>query len=257
MRRTASAARTICDRLARKGQRIWVLPQSSARSARFAGSGPVRPGLDSVEQAAEFHGLWGAVVTFPKRRPFATNLLLSSTLMPIADYNVQCLEGKKWDVRRTALFCAFGVYSGISWWLVYISLFRRIFPNAIRFANLPWAEKLKDGAGQLELVGQIAFDVLVYVPFFYFPGFYLFKAGLQGETLAGGMGLYRSNFVEDNLASFVIWIPGDFLCFTVPAWLRLPMSHVLSFSWNTLLSWMRGSAEVEASPAQRGDRPSE
>lgn len=37
---------------------------------------------------------------------------------------------------------------------IYVTVFTRLCPNAIRFANLPWAEKMKDRAGQMDLVKQ-------------------------------------------------------------------------------------------------------
>jgi len=218
----------------RKGNCNRQLPQS--RSSQSANRN-----LDSVVQVTDYSGLWGALLSFPKRRPFATNLILAGCLMPIADLNVQSLEGKGWDKQRTAIFCGFGLWTGTCYWFVYITLFGRLFPQAIRFTNLSWAEKLKDRVGQKQLVGQIACDLLLYVPLCYFPCFYMFKASVIGESLVEALAVYRTNCFEDNVASLGFWIPGDVLCFAVPAWMRLPVSHAVSFIWNTGLSWLRYS----------------
>lgn len=200
--------------------------------------------LESVGQRVQFSGYWGALESFPKRQPFATNLFLGATLTPLADWNVQRVEGGEHDWRRSVFFSIFGCYNALAWWFVYISVFRRLFPNAIRFANLSGAEKLRDKAGQRDLIKQIAADLLIYVPFAYFPVFYSFKAWFEGEMPMVALARYKTHFVEDNAAQLSVWLPGDIIVFAVPAWLRLPTSHMLGFLWSTVLSWMRGAPKT-------------
>jgi len=214
-------------------------PRSSRSTGNAVAESPIN--LDSVAQVVKYNGLWGALTSFPKRKPFMFNLMLSGSLMPLADYTIQRAEGKPWDCKRSMFFCLFGFYNGTAWWLVYVTFFSRVFPKAIRFANMSWAEKLADRAGQKQLVGQCAIDILLYVPLVYFPVFYAFKAGVQGEPLVTAYHKWKNNFIQDNGASIGFWVPGDMLCFAVPAWLRLPVSHAVSFSWNAILSWLRGN----------------
>jgi len=216
------------------------LPHRSSKSAgNVVAESPMN--LDSVAQVVKYNGVWGAIKSFPKRKPFMFNLILSGTMMPIADYNIQRTEGTSWDCKRSIFFCIFGFYNGLAWWCVYVSFFSRIFPKAIRFSNMTWAEKLTDRAGQKQLVGQCAVDLLMFVPLVYFPVFYAFKAGIKGEPLITAWHKWKQNFLEDNGISLGFWVPGDVLCFAVPAWLRLPTSHAVSFSWNSILSWLRGN----------------
>jgi len=39
--------------------------------------------------------------------------------------------------------------------LVYVTVFVRVCPNAVKFANMSWAEKLKFKAGQIDLCKQV------------------------------------------------------------------------------------------------------
>lgn len=215
-------------------------PGSQQGSARAAHTLKFEANLDSVAQIVPYSSTWGAVKTFPKRRPFIFNLMMSGTLMPLADYNIQMVENGCWDKKRSLLFCFFGVYIGAAAWAVYVKVFSRIFPQAIRFSNLSWTEKLADRAGQKQLLGQCMADLLVYVPFVYFPAFYTFKAAVRGESVLHAIDTWRSNFFADNTASIYYWVPGDVLCFIAPAWLRMPVTHCVSYGWNMILSWGRG-----------------
>ncbi|CAJ1379964.1 unnamed protein product [Effrenium voratum] len=140
---------------------------------------PVRRSLASPSRRVErrYEGLWGAIVTFPKRQPFATNVIVATIKTSAADLIVQKAEGReRIDWQRNGAFTAFGfAYLGMIQWFIYVTLFSRLCPNAIRFANLPWAEKLKCRAGQIDLVKQTALDNFVHYTFVYFPVFYIIK----------------------------------------------------------------------------------
>eukprot|EP00930_Biecheleria_cincta_P088276 TRINITY_DN77507_c0_g1_i1.p1 TRINITY_DN77507_c0_g1~~TRINITY_DN77507_c0_g1_i1.p1 ORF type:complete len:253 (+),score=21.77 TRINITY_DN77507_c0_g1_i1:74-832(+) len=207
---------------------------------RLSAGCPQDANLDSVAQVVDAKGPWAAVVNFPKRRPFATNMLLCTSLTGLADYQMQMAGGKTFDLKRWACFCAFGVYQGVAQWLVYVSLFARIFPGAIRFANLPLAEKLRNRAGAGQLLGQICADLLVYIPVVYYPVFYVFRGYFHDETPATSLTRYWCNLRVDWMANIAFWGPGDIICFGAPAWMRLPISHLAGFGWNSILSWLRG-----------------
>merc|ERR1719198_2426255 len=92
--------------------------------------------------------LWRDLATFPKRRPFATNLGLSFVVAGLSDYMAQTAEGnQKLDKRRIATLSMFGVSMGFLHWHLYVTIFARLFPRAVTFANLKWAEKVADKAG--------------------------------------------------------------------------------------------------------------
>lgn len=199
-----------------------------------------------------YSGLWGAIMTFPKRKPFLTNVIIATLKTSFADILVQKGEGReveKGDVdwKRNGVFVTFGfAYLGVVQWFIYVTLFTRVCPNAIRFANLTWAEKLKDKAGQIDLVKQVCLDNFVHYTFVYFPTFYVFKeavqvGGLDEGTVQRGLSRYWDNCVKDNLAIWGLWVPTDFLIYAVPVWMRLPLNHAVSLAWTMILSWMRGA----------------
>mmetsp|Transcript_57268 Transcript_57268/g.159389 ORF Transcript_57268/g.159389 Transcript_57268/m.159389 type:complete len:248 (-) Transcript_57268:329-1072(-) len=190
------------------------------------------------------------ILTFPKRRPFATNVLIATVKTSLADLVVQSATVKDWseiDWRRNFVFTAFGcAWLGGFQWFVYVDVFSKCFPNAVRFANAPWKEKLKDNAGQRDLLRQAIADNFVYQPCFYFPVFYLFKQSIQGDeplgiqTFTSAMQSYGKSFFQDVFGMAAIYFPADILVYSVPMWMRLPMNHAISFGWTLILSFVRG-----------------
>jgi len=211
--------------------------------------GAEAPKGDGISHDIPYEGLWGAITTFPKRKPFITNLIVATGKTAFADYLVQSGEGKTsfdtFDFKRNAVFTAFGfAYLGACQWFIYVTVFTRLCPNAVRFANLTWAEKLKDKVGQRDLLKQVFLDQLHYT-FVYFPVFYSFKELIQGggisqATVMDAMAKYQRNLVSDNLAIWGLWIPADLIIYAVPVWMRLPLNHAVSLAWTMILSWMRG-----------------
>lgn len=170
--------RAACQRFPSRCQNPWQRTRQKASRPRLAGKG------DGISQEVEYDGLWGAIVTFPRRQPFATNVIVATVKTSVADLIVQKAEGReKIDWQRNGAFTAFGfAYLGIIQWFIYVTLFTRLCPQAIRFANLPWAEKLKDRAGQIDLVKQTCLDNFVHYTFCYFPVFYVIKEGINTIT---------------------------------------------------------------------------
>ncbi|CAE8743559.1 unnamed protein product [Polarella glacialis] len=225
--------------------------------------GPGEGDGDGISQVIEYSGLWGAITTFPRRKPFATNVIIATVKTSCADLVVQKIaEGKdEVDWVRNAGFTAFGfAYLGIGQWCVYVTLFSKLFPNTIRFANMPWAAKLKDKAGQIDLLKQTAFDNFIHYTFMYFPVFYVIKEGINRlsannkasnkdeqaslwphDLVASGLGKYWKNCVTDNMYMWALWIPGDLIVYSVPIWMRLPLNHCISLVWTMILSNLRGS----------------
>lgn len=203
---------------------------------------------------------WPFFISYMKRRPFATNVILSFSAAWAGDYAAQRAEGAtELDLRRSLLLSSMGLWMGVCNWHVYINVFARLFPRALTFANQGWAAKLADSAGQRDLVKQVVVDLAVYMPFFYFPMFYAFKVVLQGGALDAGhslwnlpaaaLGRYRETFFEDNAACCAVWVPGDIFCFVVPMWLRMPAGFIVNFIWNGLLSNLRGHGQLSDEPS--------
>jgi len=205
--------------------------------------------------------MWQRILTFPKRKPYATNIGVATVKTALADYLVQMyLEGKKeYDVKRGAVFAGFGcAYLGFVQWHLYVTLFSRICPNCLTFANLPWAQKFPitaaNKAGWIDVCKQTFLDNFVHYTFLYFPVFYLFKNTFQKEPgkehiknpVMGAIQQYSQNFWKDNTAMWMLWIPADFLIYTVPVWLRLPLNHGVSLAWIMILSALRGETSDAA-----------
>jgi len=206
------------------------------------------PEGDGVAVNVTYNTLWEQILTFPKRRPFATNIIIATVKTSIADLLVQKGEGKeKIDWKRNGVFTAFGfAYLGIAQWFIYVTVFTRVCPNAIRFSNLSFAEKLKDRAGQIDLLKQTFYDNFVHYTFIYFPVFYIFKESIQGDggvtpdLAQRALNKYWNNCVKDNLAMWSLWVPFDLFIYAAPVWMRLPLNHGVSAAWTMILSWMRG-----------------
>lgn len=247
------AAHRFPARLARC-DRAQTWQQRGRRSYQAA-----RPRLDAkgdgISHDVQYEGIWGAITTFPKRQPFATNVIVATVKTSVADLIVQKAEGKeKIDWQRNGAFTAFGfAYLGFVQWFIYVTLFTRLCPHAIRFANLSWAEKLKDRAGQLDLVKQTCLDNFVHYTFVYFPVFYVIKEGINTVTAAPeaaapaeplvsrALAKYWRNAVQDNLYMWGLWVPFDLIIYAVPIWMRLPLNHGVSLAWTMILSALRGS----------------
>jgi len=202
-------------------------------------------------------GLPVNIWTFPKRRPFVFGVGLNCVIVAAADCYAQSTEKQKtWDVRRTATFTCFGLCSGALSYYVCLNVFSKLCPSALIFSNLSWKQKLAHRPGQVDLVKQVALDMFWYTPMIYFPNFYMFKSLISPKkdgsrvtpwsVLEDAWSSFRENIPEDMCEAWSVWIPADFLCFAVPAWLRMPSTIVLNFGWTVILSSMRGPSETVA-----------
>jgi len=205
---------------------------------------------------------WQSLTTFPKRKPFHFAVMLNSVLCLGADANTQWLESRRIDYSRLATFFCFGIWQGASCYYAYLHIFPRFAPRATLFSNQSWREKLRDRAGQIDILKQCAIDNFVWTPLWYFPSFYTFKAfimGGSGERLAdcssAGLNMYQRSFVEDNIYSCALWVPADFVVFTVPSWMRMPVCSSINLGWTMLLSWLRGSRANHSCEADRLENP--
>lgn len=78
--------------------------------------------MPGISHQIAYTGTWGAIKTFPKRKPFVTNLIVATLKTSFADIVIQKAEGKDWkdiDWKRNGVFTLFGfAYLGIAQWCV-------------------------------------------------------------------------------------------------------------------------------------------
>jgi len=215
--------------------------------------------FNTVALDIEYNSRWEEAMTFPQRKPWATNVIIATTKTFLADFVVQASNptvdkaGFHFDWRRSLLFTTFGFfYVGMAQWFFYVSWFSRMCPDALAFANKPFAMKLNDKVGWEELLVQVATDQFFITPWIYFPIFYILKEVLLDSSADSKLGspikerfgrayhFYRENFKKDNLTSLAVWFPADFVIFTAPMYLRMPLDHAVAFIWTMFLSYMRG-----------------
>lgn len=217
----------------------------------------------------EYKGLRRQMLTFPKRRPFAFAVGLNAVICVGADCFAQQYEQRKeherkagWNWSRSCVFFAFGAMQGVVQYVVYINVFFKLCPNSIRFANSSWSQKLKDKAGQRDLVKQVLLDSFAYVPFVYFPNFYMIKSFVYNYIEGGsdvlsscwiGLDNYRQNFWEDNIISAICWLPCDGIIFCCVPWLRLPLSISVNLFWTAFLSSLRGRSSESSEVVPESD----
>ena len=84
--------------------------------------------------------------------------------------------------------------------------------------------------------------ITVYLPVFYVLKSLVFTGGTDPvHIVKTGLTNLKQNWARDALVQTRLWIPLDFLCFSVPLYLRLPLRHVLSFFWTAYFSFLRGA----------------
>jgi glycine cleavage system regulatory protein len=89
---------------------------------------------------------------------------------------------------------------------------------------------------------QVFIDQFVHHPLLYFPFFYTLKELVNGGPIDGGIKKYMTNYKEDLVALWKLWVPSTFLNFALmPMWARIPWVATTSLLWTCILSAMRGS----------------
>mmetsp|Transcript_13403 Transcript_13403/g.29111 ORF Transcript_13403/g.29111 Transcript_13403/m.29111 type:complete len:288 (-) Transcript_13403:123-986(-) len=194
--------------------------------------------------------------SFAESNPFLFQLGVATTKTSAADIMVQVVvDRKKWDEidwKRNAVFVVFGFayLGGFQYWLM-VNKFGKWFPTRHRFANLPFAEKLKDTAGMIDAAKMVAFDVFVHLPLIYFPSYYACREIVTGTSwnplvwVKDGCTKYWNNKDEDLLAMIKLWGPSDCIQFCMPIHMSMPFRHMVSFFWTAYVSFTRGSVKEE------------
>jgi len=181
-----------------------------------------------------------------QRRPLASAMVVAGVKTSSADILVQtAFQGR--DIRtvdwqRSAFFGAFGsLYLGGFLHFLYVRCYQTWFPLSSKFASLPIACKMRHRAGLKQLCQQVGFDQFIHIPFIYFPVFYILKDAMENKDLlsapSNGLSKYGINIVDDNIAQWILWIPGTIVNFAFcPLWLRVPFTAAVSFVWTGILS---------------------
>mmetsp|Transcript_20334 Transcript_20334/g.26351 ORF Transcript_20334/g.26351 Transcript_20334/m.26351 type:complete len:197 (-) Transcript_20334:114-704(-) len=181
----------------------------------------------------------------PRTYPFSFSLILTSAKTGAADYMTQIYIEKRetLDIKRNVAFWVFGAWflGGVQYYF-YCNIYKAWFPRAESFALLPLREKLKDKAGQSQVVQQVAIDMLLFEPFVYFPCFYQNKIRIQGGTGRDAWNAYVRNVQADVIEFWKYGIPAFTFNFTFcPMYLRIPFIALYSFGWTAYLSFLRGA----------------
>lgn len=185
----------------------------------------------------------------PKSYPLAFGMFFSTFKTSFSDLLVQTTVEKRdtIDWRRNAAFASFGCfYLGGVQYLLYVPVFKRFFPTAGEFSGLTIKQKLNNPRGMKETAAQVGLDQFVHHPLLYFPVFYATKEIVTNPTSpdlkrAIVKDYFGTNFKEDMVALWKIWIPSTVLNFTfMPLWGRIPWVASTSLIWTCILSMMRG-----------------
>jgi hypothetical protein len=194
--------------------------------------------------------------SFMKRHPFVFQLGVATGKTSGADLIVQIVaEGKDMteiDWQRNGIFVVFGfVYLGCFQYWLMVNKFGQWFPTMSRFANLRFADKLKDTAGLLDAGKMVLFDIFIHLPMMYFPTYYAVKEFVGGHSwnpmdwVTDGLIKYKKNMKDDLTAMVQLWGPSDCIQFVLPVHIRMPFRHIVSFFWTAYVSFTRGAIEPE------------
>lgn len=200
------------------------------------------------------------ITSFPKKHPFAFQMMVATLKTSAADIVCQTIAEKKSfneiDWRRNGIFVVFGfTYLGGFQWYLMVNKYRQWFPTMDRFAKLSFAQKMKDTAGIMDAAKMVLFDVFVHMPMMYFPTYYTVKEFVGGTSwnpavwAQDGCTKYYGNMKEDLSAMIKLWGPSDCVQFVLPLHIRLPFRHFVSFFWTAYVSFTRGSIEPQGDAA--------
>lgn len=189
-------------------------------------------------------------LNFAKENPQTFQIGVAIVKTSAADLMAQVVVEKKefsdisW--KRNMIFVIFGgAYLGAFQGWLMINCYGRWFPTMAKFGSMPLSEKLKWTAGMMDAAKMVLFDVLVHLPFMYFPTFYVVKEFVYGSSwnpidwVKSGVGKWSNNLTEDWAALLKLWGPSDCIQFMIPVWMRMPFRHLVSFFWTAYVSFTR------------------
>ena len=142
-----------------------------------------------------------------KRYPIRTNIITGGLLAAGSDLVCQTIiergDKEPFNFRRHVAVLLFGaLYNGGICSVVY-PLYSRMLPRW--FAKTTWRQGL----------GSTLIDNGIHSPFFYIPAFFISTAVLQGYSLNESVNAMRIGYVESLKYTWGMWIPFQFLNFSV------------------------------------------
>ena len=164
-------------------------------------------------------------------RPFATNLALGSffgfTGDVICQFGVQKRSTSEFDHPRLwGLTTFFGFYAS-TFSLRIFAMYPKILPHFIM--KSPFREGMVSSM----------LDNCVHSPFLYLPLFYVWTGWFEGESAKHSLYKYADQFVPAMKALLVIWMPIQFLNFSI-----VPRNHRVAFVglgnlvWNVIIDYI-------------------
>ena len=189
--------------------------------------------------------------SIPAKYPFGFGVILSGCKTSFSDLLVQKVIERKEEIdwKRNSAFAAFGfIYLGGVQYMLYVPIFSRLFPGTASFVAKPFAQKLRDVKGMMQVTAQVFLDQCVHHPLMYFPAFYCTKElvmNTENPDFTKVLSNYRENLTDDLKALWKIWVPCTFVNFTfMPMHLRIPFVAGVSLVWTCVLSATRGGDVV-------------
>jgi len=143
---------------------------------------------------------------------------------------MQAYEGRNWDWPRTAIFTVFGVYTG----LIYGKTLAKTYPWLMSKLNV-----------RRSISGPLV-EGCYYIPFLYFPGFYVLQEMRSPRTfsLLSALKNYKCNITADMLNWGKFWPLPMVLAFSILPDHLIPMFVAsVGFIWVLILSSSRGELD--------------
>jgi hypothetical protein len=149
-------------------------------------------------------------------------------------------------IGPVAVFSGLGFSFNGSWqYFLFVKAMPKLLPNAVKFIEKPFMEKMKDKQGLKEVFIQNLIENGFNNPILYFPIFYTIQEflnkGLEHGSVKSALSRYGNNFKEDMFAMWSVWVPAQLINFGFsPLWLRVPFVAVVSALWTAYVSISRG-----------------
>jgi hypothetical protein len=184
-----------------------------------------------------------ALNSWALRNPLSAAVGVGGTKNGVCDACVQVAASERFDWRRNAIFVAFGLgYVGAAQYMVFNRIFPRLLPSlngAMRWRGV---------------LGAVALDNFVHIPFFYLPTFYCMREFANGEAgrsprevLQAGLRWHREHFFGDVSLQACIFVPVQLMNFGFnPPHLRVPTVVAAGVVWISALSLLRGNHDERA-----------
>lgn len=224
-----------------------ALPWSSARATAQANLRQKCDGALSVvarvtrpvvrplsRPAARFLQVTAKLFKATEKRPLTVGAITAGLLGSVGDAVSQKYYGGQFDWKRNIIFGIHGtLYIGIFQYMLWNCCFTTVTGMLCKTASTATAL-------------MVGMDLLLHIPFIYFPIFYCMKEVMQKnkmnkEVVKTALTKWRTNLEEDVKACWGMWAPIQAITFSVvPLHLRVPFVAVVNFCWTVILSTMRG-----------------